>query len=160
VDTVQVEGSGGAAISTRPRTRGWVVPLVPWVVALVLGGVLIWIMPRVSASRGASARDASLSAGVAKERSAAASASATLATTKAQLSDATQHIRAMKGAAKRRAADVARLQAQAKKLRAEKARLSARSAASPVGPIVGSIGPPPPCHIVYYPDGSVGLKCG
>ena len=140
METVEVEGRGSAAVAPRTRShaRGWVLPLAPWVVALVLGATLIWIVPRASASRTATARDASLSATVATARSAEGSASASLAATQAQLSDATQRVAALKAAAHRRAADITRLQAQAKKLRAERVRLTAPSS---------SAGSYPPFHI-------------
>jgi len=158
VETVQVRPADASPVPARRALR-WAARLAPWFIALILGAALLWIVPRASASRSASVRDASLSASVARERSDAASASAALASTQAQLTDARQHVAALKASARRRASEVSRMQAEAKKLRAEKARLSAPPATS-TAPIVGKIGPPPPCHIVYYPDGSIGVKCG
>ena len=135
VDTIQVRLADEAA---RTPARGWLLPLVPWVVVGVLAAALILIVPRASDSRAAQARDAALSERVADERSASVAAAAALTSTQTQVSALTQHVQALRGAAKRRATEITALKAQAKKLRAEKARLVAPPAGSGIkvgGPI-------------------------
>ena len=148
MDAIQVRPADEAAPTPA---RGWLLPVTPWVVVAVLAATLIVIVPRASHSRTAQAQNAALSERVADERSASAAASAALTSTQSQVSALTQQVHALHGEAKRRAAEIKTLKEQAAKLRAEKVRLAAPPANSTT-PIVGKIGPPPPCHIVHYPD--------